>query len=522
MTRSVPVLDLADLGRQRWQRVRDFMQRHVFISDGPRIGQPLTLLPAQSDFLRGVYGRLRPDGRRVVRRAIHSCGRKNGKSAFTSGLLQAHIFGPEAKQNSQVYSAARSLDQAALIFRYAVQSIRMNPRLEGLVTISDTRKFIRGTLTGATFQAISAEAKTAHGKNPAVVVHDELGQVVGPIDRFFEALDTATGAQDEPLSIIISTQAATDADLLSVLIDDALSSGDETTFIQLFSVPRDADIYDEHEWIKANYALGEYRSLEEMRVRAASAKRMPAFEAAFRNLYLNQRVSAVNNLFPPDLWRANAAEADPELFRTYPVHMGLDLSARTDLTAAVLAVFDPVSGRVGLRTYVFTPADGLEERAKRDRAPYGLWVQQGHLVTTPGRVVDYEWMLQYLARETDGMELAAIHYDRWRIDYLKKEAEKIGFADGAEWCPVGQGYRDISPRVETLETLALDARLMHGGHPVLTFAAMGAAVVMDPAGNRKLEKSKSSARIDAMIAALMAAHGCMAAEEESDYEIQFY
>lgn len=508
-------------GRARYARVRDFMQRHVYIADGPRARQPMRLLPAQDDFLSGVYGRVRADGRRMVRRAIHSCGRKNGKTAFISGLVQVHLFGPEAMPNAQLYSAARSRDQASLIFNYAVNSIRLNPRLDGLVSISDATKIIRGTLSGSTFKALSSEAKTAHGLNPGLVIHDELGQVVGPEDPFFDALETATGAQDEPLSIIISTQAASDADLLSVLIDDAIANGDETTFIQLFTVAAGADIYDEDEWYKANYALGVYRSLEEMRVAAAQAKRLPNFENRFRNLYLNQRVSLLSNLIPAGVWRENAGEPSADWFQAYPVHVGIDLSTRTDLTAAVLAVRDPDTGCIGLRTYAYTPVQGLEERARHDRAPYPLWVAQGHLIAVPGRAISYDYVIEHLMSVTKGMDVVTVNYDRWGIERFQKEAERFGFGDVAEWRPVGQGFKDMTRCLEGFELTAIDALIRHGGNPVLTSAAMGSATVKDPAGNRKLEKSKSSTRIDAMIAAVMAVDGCINSEA-INYDIQSF
>jgi hypothetical protein len=64
-----------------------------------------------------------------------------------------------------------------------------------------------------------------------------LGQVRGPRSELYEALETATAAHDNPLSIIISTQAPTDADLLSVLIDDALAGHDPRTVCSLYTAP---------------------------------------------------------------------------------------------------------------------------------------------------------------------------------------------------------------------------------------------------------------------------------------------
>ena len=52
--------------------------------------------------------------------------------------------------------------------------------------------------------------------------------------------------------MVISTQAATDADLLSIWIDDALKSGNPKTVCHLYTADKDADLEDEEQWAKAN------------------------------------------------------------------------------------------------------------------------------------------------------------------------------------------------------------------------------------------------------------------------------
>lgn len=49
----------------------------------------------------------------------------------------------------------------------------------------------------------------------------------------------------------------------------------------------------------------------------------------------------------------------------------------------------------------------------------------------------------------------------------------------------------------------LNGRVRHGMHPVLTMCAVNAVVVKDAAGNRKLDKSKATGRIDGMVAMTM-------------------
>ena len=99
--------------------------------------------------------------------------------------------------------------------------------------------------------------------------------------------------------------------------------------------------------------------------------------------------------------------------------------------------------------------------------------------------------------------LSSMAFDRWRIDLFRKELENIGLT--LPLAEFGQGFKDMGPAVDTIESLLLNGKVRHGMHPVLTMCAQDAVVVKDAAGNRKLDKSKATGRIDGMVAMTMAA-----------------
>ena len=142
---------------------------------------------------------------------------------FSAFLLLLHLCGPEAAPNGQLFSAAQSRDQASILFALAAKTVRMSPTLSEYVGIRETAKQLHCRDLGTVYRALSADAATAFGLSPSFIVHDELGQVKGPRSELYDALETAGSAQQAPLSIVISTQAPTDNDLLSLLIDDALT-----------------------------------------------------------------------------------------------------------------------------------------------------------------------------------------------------------------------------------------------------------------------------------------------------------
>jgi phage terminase large subunit-like protein len=193
-------------------------------------------------------------------------GRKNAKTTLSACLLLAHLCGPPARNrpNSELYSAAQSRDQAAIIFSLAAKMARLNPLLSQTVRIQETAKTLACSELGTRYRALSAEATTAFGLSPSLIIHDELGRVRGPRSQLYEALETAVGAQEAPLSIIISTQAATDADLLSILVDDAQKGYDPSTVIRLYTAAPELDPFSEEAIRAANPALDTFMNKREV------------------------------------------------------------------------------------------------------------------------------------------------------------------------------------------------------------------------------------------------------------------
>src|SRR3546814_7927070 len=86
-----------------------------------------------------------------------------------------------------------------------------------------------------------------------------------------------TGVQTCALPIF-STQAPTDADMLSVWIDDAVRSDDPRTVCHVYAADEAAEVMDRGAWKAANPALSSFRSFVELEQSAEKAARMPSFE----------------------------------------------------------------------------------------------------------------------------------------------------------------------------------------------------------------------------------------------------
>jgi phage terminase large subunit-like protein len=489
-------------GLSRAERVIAFLE-FLPITKGILIDRKMQLLPGQRRFIERVYGA------DAVRIAVRSEPRGNGKTGLVSGLLLCHLLGPEAEPRGECYSAAVDRKQAALMFDEAVAIIEQVPEFAAIAKIKtgSQRRQVEvtdGAGKGSKFEALSADARRGHGLAPSWWAYDEMAQTRDR--RLFDALRTAMGKRKRCLGIILSTQAEDDEHPLSQLIDDGLSGEDPSLVIDLMAAPAGANVFDRDVIRECNPALGVFLDPQTVFTEADQAKRMPSAESAFRNLRCNQRIAtAADLLCTPAVWALGDAPVDDAIFRDgRPVYGGLDLSARLDLTALVLAAEDN-AGCIHLKPMAWTPEKTLLLRTQRDGAPYDAWHRTGALLATPGLTIDYDYVLADIVRETSGMNLVRIAFDKWNINRLIADAGRLGIALPLEGFV--QGYKSYSPAIREFEVKATEGQLIHGGHPVLRWCVANTVLVHEagtPQANRKPEKRRTYGRIDLAVSALMA------------------
>lgn len=492
----------------RGERVIAFIETYCRVPEGKLLGQPIRLEPFQKKWILEVY-----DNPHGTHTAVLSIGRKNGKTALIACLLLAHLAGPEAVENSQIVSGALSKDQAAIVFKLARKIIALSEQLSARVRVFPSQKSLLGLSKNVEYNALSAEAKTKHGLSPVLIIFDEMGQVKGPTNDFVTALETAQGAYDNGLKLIISTQAPTDADMLSIIIDAQRNNPDPHVVCHVYEAPmqrpnlldgtmEDVPLDDEEGMHASNPALGVFRSLADLQKLCQKAKDQPSFEPEYRNLNLNQRVEASAPFVSRSIWEANGAE--PVRKPRARVYGGLDLSSVSDLTALVLV--DADDGSV-FPTF-WLPEHGLKAKAEREKVPYDVWAKKGFLQTTPGKAIEYRFVAQYLRKIFDEFDVQLVGFDRYLMPFLKEWLRKEDETTGAplfsedeidKFVEFGQGTASMTPALRDLEVKLLNNQLRHGKHPVLNMCAANAKVVGD-SGARKFDKKTARGRIDGMSA----------------------
>lgn len=487
-----------------------WIEEHCVVPDGKLMGKPLIVADFMCEDFNLIY-RDPEDPRGPVSKALISRPRKNAKSVEAAMFALLALLGPEARPGTEVYSGAMAREQAAILFKLLSRMIRMSPTLRRHANIKDSTKEILIPDLNSKYRAMSKDGKTAHGLSPRLVILDEMGQERKETNDLIEALVSGSAAQDDPLIVAISTQAPNDGAWLSKEIDGALASEDPSIVCRVDGLALDhPNPFSAEALAEANPAWDVWQNQAYMIQQASEAARMPSKQAAFRNLMLNQRVSADEPFVERAIWAENSEEPHP-LKECVSVWGGLDLSEVRDLTALVLVGLDD-EVRWNVHPTFWLPHDGLKDKSLSDAVPYDRWEEEGFLETTPGRTIEYRFIADRIWELFQELpNLKGVAFDRYNWRHFRPYLEQAGFSseqlegDNALFQEFGQGFVSMSPAVRTLESVILEGKMRHGAHPILTMCMANTRLQRDPAGNRKPAKHKSTGRIDGMVSLTMAA-----------------
>ncbi|MFE2409853.1 terminase large subunit [Kitasatospora sp. NPDC059408] len=447
---------------------------------------------------------------RVIRSAWVEIPRKNGKSTLSSGIGLVLLLA-DREIGAEVYAAAGSLPQAERVFDDAKRMALTSRAVRGRVEV--LRGLIRVPRTGGVFRALSKVAETAHGLNVSGAIVDEVH--VHKRRDLIDAIETGTGARDQPLIVYITTA---DEGVEGSIYDEKHTYTtrcadnvveDPGHYGVIWAAEESDDPFAEETWRKANPGLGASPSLAYMRREANKARSTPSYFPTFCRLSLNRRMRAATRWLPLSLWDANAGTVDEARFRHRRAWGGVDLSAVSDLSAWVLAVESRTPGvELELISRFWLPEERVDELEQQLQVPLRQWARDGLLTLTEGDAIDYDAIERQIIADCRRLDVQRISYDRMFAGQLVQRVEAK--TRGTDVVPVAQTYLGMSPGSKELERLLREGRIKHGGHPVLRWNASCVEVYRDGNDNLrpvKPDRGKSSARIDGIAAAVMALDG---------------
>jgi len=472
------------------------------------------------DVLGPIFGWKRPDGRRRFNRAFVTTGKKSGKSTVLSGL-PPYMICADGEEEAEAYSAAVDRDQASIIYRKASRCVKDSPHLSRILRRIDSQKRIVHHATGSWYEAIASDADSADGKNPHLLIVDELHRWRDK--EFFNALIYGDIARRQPLFFIITTAGD---DMHSVgyeeyeyakrLLDGEHYSMAHFAFIAEAAPEREWD--DPEGWLEANPGLREgFGNVQKLQENCDAAKQTPRKIREFQRFICNRWVDCGE-----DPWLSRAAwDACGDPRYAWPeagteVWLGLDLATVQDVAALAIAWW--VGELLALAWRLYLPADNLKDREEAWRVPLRQWAKDGWLTLTTGNSIDYAWIRRDISGVVldergqpvaerfagcleDTLRVQAVAYDPWNASQLVTE---LGEYDGLPVIEFRQGYATLNTPSKEFERRVASGRIRHGGNPAAAWMVGNCVVDIDPAGNIKPNKKKSRLKIDAVVAAIMA------------------
>lgn len=448
---------------------------------------------------------------RVIRELYVDIPRKNGKST-TLGGIAVYMTAADGESGAEVIAAATTTDQAGFVFAPVKALVENAPALKAHLR-AYARKIVHPA-SASYFQAISSVADAQHGANIHCAVIDELH--VHKSADMVETLETGTGSRDQPLVATITT--ADDGrpgtiyarkrkrveQLAGRVITDA------TVFGVVWAADPDDDPFAEETWRKANPGFGISPTRAFLAKEAAKAKDSPADLAKFLRLHLGLRTKQATRYLELGPWDASAGMVDEAKLVGRACHGGLDLASVSDITALCWDFGD--GDRHELLWRFWLPEDRLPDLSKRTAGEANVWVRNGLLSTTPGNVIDNDFIVATVLKDAAKFDVRTIGFDRWgATDVVRRLGD-----EGLTCVPVGQGFASTSAPLKEILRLVLSGRYVHGGNPVMRWMVDNLAVRMDPAGNVKPDKDRASDKIDGVAAAVVAMKEYMDAEAAED------
>jgi phage terminase large subunit-like protein len=531
------VQDLAD-------RAIGFFEDVLCLNGGEYEGKPFLLAPWQAFVVGSLFGWMTEDGFRRFRLAYIETGKGSGKSPLVGGI---GLYGlvADGEQRAEVYAAATKRDQAMILFRDAVSMVNMSPLLSRRLQQSGRDEKVWNLFypnTNSFFRPISADEGQS-GPRPHIGLLDELHEHKSATT--VNMMRAGTKNRRKAMVVMITNSGSDKKTVCGQYHDQGVrickgQDDDDSFFAFICSLDEGDDPFkDESCWPKVNPSLdfiaeGQTDGIPGrmyLREQVRASRGLPAQASVVLRLNFCKWTQADSPWLSYEVWRQAGERVPMRMLRNRRCVAGLDLASTTDLTAFVLMFWPvPHDPHWRLLPYFWIPDHELEDREKKDKVPYALWIKEGHLETTPGRAISKLFVLRRLQKICEYFGVERIAYDRWRIEDLLQLMsehditlpEMIGF---------GQGFKDMGPAVDEFErrllglpeqqpVIDLDPSefevvsevvdqeeietLRHDENPVMTWCAGNAVIVADPANNRKADKAKATGRIDGIVAAIMA------------------
>lgn len=473
--------------------------------EGKLIGLPFILTPWQAFVVYVVFGWKNKEGKRRFKYVYIEVAKKNGKTMFAA-IVALFLMIMDGEANAEVYTFASHRGQAKICFddckKILDNMAAVVPSIRPKVWIGQNALVWYPT---ASKIAPMSKDKTGGGKKDGVRAHGGICDEYHAHDdnAVFDQVKSSMINRDQPLMWIITTAGSNKIGpcysfreaVVQILQREKIN---ENTFGIIYTLDRDDDEADVKNWIKANPSMDVpgCATLKNLREEYADGQNKgAATEVNFKTKNLNMWTDSEEVWVNDRTWMANSHKQEADDLLGLPCYGGLDLASGIDFNAFTLFFPDAftVKGKKvnALLSWYWKPGDLIiDKRQKRD---YRQWVKDGHIIDTPGNIIDWTFIAEKIKELSGVYQIHSISYDPYRANHGVLQDL---LAYGIRCYAFAQVMSHLSEPTGQIETMATAGQFEHFGNPVTRWMMGNVKIILDSKGNRMITKGKSKGQVD--------------------------
>ncbi len=469
--------------------------------------KPVELQGWQSFIIQVLLGwKRKSDGTRRFRKAYIEMARKNAKTTLAAMIGLAVLF-IDGENGAQIYSAATKEEQAKIVVTDMAGIINATPQLRSYFEFRKSREGYNRIIYKDTYsfvRPLGRDSDTQDGFDPYIGIIDEYHE--HKTDGLVNVIESGMGARKEPLLLIITTAGFDKTKpcysfrkTLTDILDGTLN--DESLFGVVYTLDEDDDFKDETNWIKSNPNLDVSVNTEFLKGQMVDALNRGSKLAPFLTKNMNIWVDSSTTWINSDRWKSLIRDFNEDELTQYPCWMGLDLASVKDISALV-CIWD-VRGVIYMKEWFFAPVNNARNRGKTDGVDYIEWANRGDLILTDGasgEKTDYTYIKNVILNFAQKHNLQTVAYDKFNSSQLVVDLSDFGINMQA----YSQYLSHMSYPTKQFEGLVLESNLIHKGNKVMEWMMKNVELKTDSNDNVKIDKAKSTNKVDGPVAAVMA------------------
>ena len=474
-------------------------------------GQLIKLERWQIFILASVFGWvIKATGKRRFRVADVIVPRKNAKSTLAA-VIGNYMLAVDGEFGAEVYSGATSQDQAMEVFRPALLMARATPRFVQNYGISVNVSNLSIADNNSKFEPVIG--RPGDGASPSCAIVDEYHE--HKTSELYDTMQTGMGARSQPLILVITT-AGSDISgpcfmhqvELQKILEGVIENNQR--FGIIFTADEDDDWTSETALLKANPNYGVSIDAEFLRLQQRDAISDPRKQNVFKTKHLNIWVAAASPwLNLSNLQRAGNSALSIGGSGWDGCVVGLDLASKQDIASAVWLCWKTEDGARNYTAFSrnYAPEAAIE---KEENAHYRTWVNEGHLIATPGNMIALQQIQEDIIESASAVHIREVAKDPWGGHQLGANLQE----EGLDVVDIPQQVRFLSDPMKEISAQIDAGRFHHDGNPCYVWMMSNVEVKEDRNENIFPRKLRAGNKIDGAVATIIGMNRALAVAEE--------